>query len=295
MRIRRRGAEAPPRCGAEAPALRERRNGKDHGESNEGQTFLSNRDLCGGDHHGCLRGDRRVSTAGHAGANLRLTLNDAVRRAVENNPSWRLCVSQPRSRSRAWPSRAVPSFPSFRRRSGARATSRRRRISSSAIEASVSTTGSRPPASGNECRGVAGRGVCRGMRRGRRRRTRCQLRSQFGVGDSARVFAAAPEGSHGRFGAAAVSSPGATRTRRSCVSGRRSSRPLRRSSKPIGRSRRPGECDGSAALARAGTGTGASEQGASGRRAGTADRSRAGGSRSRTATRKPDSGQRGCG
>ena len=57
----------------------------------------------------------------------------------------------------------------------------------------------------------------------------------------------------------------------------------------------PGECDGSAALARAGTGTGASEQGASGRRAGTADRSRAGGSRSRTATRKPDSGQRGCG
>ena len=122
------------------------------------------------------RSSRRAASAADilaAQDTLQLTLDDAVRRAVEHNPDLAVvrldteveARARRRSRGRVRAGVLDSAGPLEQRR-------RRRRTFCSATRASTPTTGSRRPACASACRGAAARGACRGTRRGRRRTIR---------------------------------------------------------------------------------------------------------------------------
>ena len=167
-----------------------------------------------------------------------LTLDEAVRRAVENNPELAIVrLGTEVEAARVGESRGAftPVFSTSLGPVEQRDAAVESRCSASA--ASTSTTGSRPPACGSGCRGARARGACRGTRRGRR--TNNPISSfdpSLQSGLPGRVLAAAAQGSRDRRRAASVHrSRSGTRRAPSCASARRSCRRWPPSSRRTGR------------------------------------------------------------
>ena len=101
-------------------------------------------------------GDARIGAVETA-ATLQLTVDEAVRRAIENNPDLAIVRLRNAGRGGSRVARAkAPTRRCFRRSSAVEQRRRRRRTSCSASGESTPTTCSRRPVCGSGCRGARG-------------------------------------------------------------------------------------------------------------------------------------------